>query len=166
MNESINNAHCVPGGSAASAASPGTDPVPTANATAPHRGRRGARLVHLSGGPGWSARLGRRVGAAPAVLPVVVMLGASPVYHPDASTAPGKAVVQDLLNTVAFYCLALALAAFAVGAATWGIGGRMMHSGAGAAAGKMTMLAAVGGAILLGAGPAIIAWALQLGGKA
>jgi hypothetical protein len=104
-----------------------------------------------------------RAAASPAVVAVLV---ASPGYRPDASTAPGKAVVQDLLNTVAFYCLALALGAFAIGAATWGIGGRVMHSSGGAAAGKMTMLAAVGGAILLGAGPAIIAWALALGAKA
>ena len=82
------------------------------------------------------------------------------------SSAPGKQIVQELLNTVAFFCSALALAAFAFGAATWGIGGRMMHSSHGAAMGKMTMLAAVGGAILLGAGPAIIAWAMDLGNKA
>ena len=61
--------------------------------------------------------------------------------------------MQELLNTVAFFCSALALAAFAVGAALWAIGGRMMHSSGGAAMGKMTMLAAAGGAILLGAGP-------------
>jgi hypothetical protein len=69
-------------------------------------------------------------------------------------------------SLVAFFCSALALAAFAFGAATWGIGGRVMHSSSGAAMGKMTMLAAVGGAILLGAGPAIIAWSMTLGGKA
>ena len=164
MNDSTCTPSRPPWGSAGPVADSGTGRTPTG--TTPHRSHRGARPAHEDAGPTWFARLGRRVGAAPAVLPVVGMLGASPVYHPDASTAPGKAVVQDLLNTVAFYCLALALAAFAVGAATWGIGGRMMHSGAGAAAGKMTMLAAVGGAILLGAGPAIIAWALQLGGKA
>jgi hypothetical protein len=94
------------------------------------------------------------------------MVIASPVYRPDASTAPGRAVIQDLLNTVAFFCITVSLGAFAIGAATWGIGGRMMHSSAGAAAGKMTMLAAVGGAILLGAGPAIISWALALGARA
>ncbi|MGH8894738.1 MAG: hypothetical protein ACRDWY_15760, partial [Actinomycetes bacterium] len=60
----------------------------------------------------------------------------------------------------------LTLAAFAMGAAMWGIGGRVMHSSHGAAMGKTTMLAAVGGAILLGAGPALIAWAMGLGGKA
>jgi hypothetical protein len=58
------------------------------------------------------------------------------------------------------------LAAFALGAAMWGIGGRVMHSGHGAAMGKMTMLTAVGGAILLGAGPAIISWAMGLGARA
>ncbi len=91
---------------------------------------------------------------------------AAPGYNPAGSTAPGKAVVQDLLNTVAFYCSVLALCAFALGAATWAIGGRVVHSSSGAAMGKMTMLAAVGGAILLGAGPAIIAWAMSLGGRA
>ena len=91
---------------------------------------------------------------------------AAPNYNPDGSNAPGQAIVQELLNTIAFYCSVLTLAAFAVGAAMWGIGGRMMHSSHGAAMGKMTMLAATGGAILLGAGPAIIAWAMGLGGKA
>jgi hypothetical protein len=91
---------------------------------------------------------------------------AGPNYNPSGSSAPGKQIVQELLNTVAFFCSALALAAFAFGAATWGIGGRMMHSSSGAAMGKMTMLASVGGAILLGAGPAIIAWAMTLGNKA
>ena len=165
MNDAITSTvHRPASGRAGAFGAPGSGRVPAA--TARHRAHWRARVGPVDADPGWFARLGRRVGAAPVVLPVVVMLGASPVYHPDASTAPGKAVVQDLLNTVAFYCLALALAAFAVGAATWGIGGRMMHSGAGAAAGKMTMLAAVGGAILLAAGAAIIAWALQLGSKA
>ena len=91
---------------------------------------------------------------------------ADPVYNPGGSSAPGKQIVQELLNTVAFFCSAIALAAFAFGAATWGIGGRVMHSSSGAAMGKMTMLAAVGGAILLGAGPAIISWAMTLGNKA
>ena len=88
---------------------------------------------------------------------------AGQTYDPGGSNAPGRQVVQELLNTVAFFCSALALAAFAVGAALWAIGGRMMHSSGGAAMGKMTMLAAAGGAILLGAGPAIIAWAISLG---
>ena len=109
-----------------------------------------------------ASRLTLRAAASPAVAMVV----ASPVYRPDASTAPGRAVIQDLLNTVAFFCITVSLGAFAIGAATWGIGGRMMHSSAGAAAGKMTMLAAVGGAILFGAGPAIIGWALALGARA
>jgi hypothetical protein len=87
-------------------------------------------------------------------------------YDPTKSTAPGGAIVQELLNTIAFFAGATSLAAFAFGAALWGIGGRMMHSSSGAAMGKMTMVAAVGGAILLGAGPAIIAWAISLGGKA
>ena len=115
------------------------------------------------------ARVGdliRRAASAPAVTGLIVGFVGSPIYRPDSSSAPGKAVIQDLLNTVAFFCVALALAAFAIGAATWGIGGRLMHSSSGAAAGKMTMLAATGGAILLGAGPAIIAWALVLGRKA
>ena len=97
---------------------------------------------------------------------VVLTVLAAPSYNPNGSSAPGKAVVQELLNTVAFFCSALALAAFAVGAATWGIAGRLMHSSHGGAMGKMTMLAAVGGAVLLGAGPAIIAWAIGLGGRA
>jgi hypothetical protein len=109
-----------------------------------------------------ASRLTLRAAASPAV----AMVATSPVYRPDASTAPGRGVIQDLLNTVAFFCITVSLAAFAIGAATWGIGGRMMHSSAGAAAGKMTMLAAVGGAILLGAGPAIISWALALGARA
>ena len=108
----------------------------------------------------------RQLSLRAASTPAVALIVASPVYRPDASTAPGRAVIQDLLNTVAFFCITLSLGAFAIGAATWGIGGRMMHSSAGAAAGKMTMLAAVGGAILLGAGPAIIAWALALGARA
>lgn len=87
-------------------------------------------------------------------------------YNPGGSTAPGSAIVQELLNTVAFFCSAIALGAFAIGAATWGIGGRMMQSAHGAAMGKMTMVAAVGGAILLGAGPAVIAWAISLGSRA
>jgi hypothetical protein len=109
-----------------------------------------------------ASRLTLRAAASPVVAAVI----ASPVYRPDASTAPGRGVIQDLLNTVAFFCITVSLAAFAIGAATWGIGGRMMHSSAGAAAGKMTMLAAAGGAILLGAGPAIISWALALGARA
>src|SRR4051794_9468704 len=96
----------------------------------------------------------------------LAVLLAGPNYNPGGSSAPGKQIVQELLNTVAFFCSALALAAFAFGAATWGIGGRVMHSSSGAAMGKMTMLAAVGGAILLGAGPAIIAWAMTLGNQA
>ena len=91
---------------------------------------------------------------------------AEPRYNPGGSSAPGKQIVQELLNTVAYFCSAIALAAFAFGAATWGIGGRVMHSSSGSAMGKMTMLAAVGGAILLGAGPAIIAWAMDLGNQA
>lgn len=95
-----------------------------------------------------------------------LMLLVSPNYTPDGGSAPGQAVVQELLNTVAFYCSVVTLGAFAIGAALWGIGGRVMHSSQGAASGKTMMLAAVGGAILLGAGPAIIAWAMGLGGKA
>ena len=53
---------------------------------------------------------------------------AGQTYDPGGSNAPGRQVVQELLNTVAFFCSALALAAFAVGAALWAIGGRMMHS--------------------------------------
>jgi len=93
----------------------------------------------------------------------VVNVLADPNYSPDGTSAPGTGVVQELLNTLAFFCAALALAAFAIGATTWGIGGRMMHSSHGSAMGKMTMLAAVGGAILLGAGPALISWAIGLG---
>jgi hypothetical protein len=104
-------------------------------------------------------------GAHDAAIRLAVVL-AGPNYNPSGSSAPGKQIVQELLNTVAFFCSALALAAFAFGAATWGIGGRVMHSSSGAAMGKMTMLAAVGGAILLGAGPAIIAWAMTLGNQA
>jgi hypothetical protein len=114
----------------------------------------------------------RRLPAAPPDLGsktsalIVLAVLAAPSYDPNGSSAPGKAVVQELLNTVAFFCSALALAAFAAGAATWGIGGRLMHSAHGGAMGKMTMLAAAGGAVLLGAGPAIIAWAIGLGGRA
>lgn len=97
---------------------------------------------------------------------IVSAVLAAPSYNPNGSSAPGKAVVQELLNTVAFFCSALALAAFAAGAATWCIGGRLMHSSHGGALGKLTMLAAVGGAVLLGAGPAIIAWAIGLGERA
>ena len=93
-------------------------------------------------------------------------VAAAPDYDPSGSSAPGRAVAQELLNTVAFFCSVIALAAFAMGAAMWGIGGRIMHSSHGAAMGKMTMLAAVGGSILLGAGPAIIAWAMALGARA
>jgi hypothetical protein len=92
---------------------------------------------------------------------------AGPGYNPaDPGNAPGQAAVQQLLNTIAFYCGWVCLAAFAVGAAMWAIGGRVMHSGHGAAMGKLAMFTAVGGAILLGAGPAIIAWAIGLGTKA
>jgi len=110
--------------------------------------------------------LGSKASAFPVLLAAPSSKPTGPSYDPAVSTAPGAAVVQELLNTVAFFCSALALAAFAAGAATWGIGGRLMHSSHGGAMGKMTMLAAVGGAVLLGAGPAIIAWAIGLGSRA
>jgi hypothetical protein len=96
-----------------------------------------------------------------------VLLLAAPDYDPsNAGGAPGQEAVQQLLNALAFYAAWVCLAGFAIGAAMWGIGGRVMHSGHGAALGKMTMLTAVGGALLLGAGPAIIAWAMRLGAAA
>lgn len=97
----------------------------------------------------------------------VALLLAAPDYDPtNSGGAPGQQAVQQLLNALAFYAGWACLAAFALGAATWAIAGRVMHSGHGAALGKITMLTAVGGALLLGAGPAIIAWAMRLGGTA
>src|SRR5690349_9198268 len=88
-------AHRPVWGSARAAASHATSEVPAE--LSQRRGRRAGCPAQADADRAWCVRLGRRVGAAPAVVPVVAMLGASPVYHPDASTAPGKAVVQDLL---------------------------------------------------------------------
>jgi hypothetical protein len=79
------------------------------------------------------ARLAR-TGTGPAAVTAIVLAG--PGYNPASpGNAPGQAAVQELLNTIAFYCGWVCLAAFAVGAAMWAIGGRVMHSGHGAAMG-------------------------------
>lgn len=75
--------------------------------------------------------------------------------RPDSDGLPGASTVQKLVNGLFFFTLMACLAGFFLSVMTWAIGARAGNSGA-TQNGKVGTLLCAGGALVAGAGPAII----------
>ncbi len=83
------------------------------------------------------------------------MLYAGVSLNPSSTALPGGAVIQSLINGVAFWALIASLAALVIGAAMWAIGNQMQNMQQ-SSAGRRAVLTSVASAILLGAAPTLI----------
>lgn len=83
------------------------------------------------------------------------MLYAGVTLTPSSTALPGGAVIQSLVNGLAFWALIAALAALVIGAAMWAIGNQMQNMQQ-SSAGRRAVLTSIVAAILLGAAPTLI----------
>lgn len=83
------------------------------------------------------------------------MLPANVQLSPNTTALPGSGALQNLANGLAGWALVASLIALVIGAAMWAFGSfsQNMHQ---SMAGRRTVIAAVGAAILIGAAPALI----------
>lgn len=85
----------------------------------------------------------------------VVITLAQVSARPDSNGLPGASTVQKLVNGLFFFTLLACLAGFLLSVLTWAVGARGGNSGA-TQNGKTGTLLCAGGALVAGAGPAII----------
>ncbi len=107
-------------------------------------------LLSLTGWP-WAPSIG--VHDVP-VAPFVGVL-ADVSMNPDTSSLPGGQVLQNMMNGIGGWALALALIGLIVGAAAWALGshGQNYHQ---TYIGRRAVLISGLAALLIGAGPAIV----------
>jgi hypothetical protein len=83
------------------------------------------------------------------------MLIAGVSLTPSTTALPGGAVLQNLINGVAWWALIASLAALVIGAAMWAIGNQTQNMQQ-SSAGRRAVLTSIAAAILLGAAPTLI----------
>ena len=95
--------------------------------------------------------------------PVVhAVLAAKLTLAPDASSLPGGAAIQSLMNGVAWWALIACLLGLVLGAATWALGAHAnnyQHT----STGRKAVLVSGGAAILIGAAPTILNFLFSVG---
>lgn len=81
---------------------------------------------------------------------------------PDVTALPGGNVLQNLMNGLEFWALALALVGLVVGAAAWALGshGQNYHQ---SYVGRRAVLISGLAALLIGAGPGIVSFFFNTG---
>ena len=90
------------------------------------------------------------------------ILAQSVNMRPDFSVIPGSGTLQTLINGVGAFALLLSLAGIIIGGGLWGVGSLSSNHHA-ATMGKRATLYSVVGALIVGAGAALVNWAFGLG---
>ncbi len=85
--------------------------------------------------------------------------------HPDPTALPGSNVLQQLVNGVEAWALAVALLGAFVGAGLWAVASHT-NSHHYAARGRMAALVSAAAALVIGAGPGLINFFQHLGSTA
>ncbi|HKE99392.1 MAG TPA: DUF6112 family protein [Actinomycetes bacterium] len=82
--------------------------------------------------------------------------------RPDFSVIPGSNTLQQLINGVGAFALLLSLIGVIVGGGMWGVGSLSSNHHA-ATIGKRATMYSIAGALIVGAGAALVNWAFGLG---
>jgi|tagenome__1003787_1003787.scaffolds.fasta_scaffold20653915_1 hypothetical protein len=91
-----------------------------------------------------------------------MILAQSVRMRPDFSVIPGSNTLQSLINGVGALALLLSLAGIIVGGGLWGVGSLSSNHHA-ATIGKRATMYSIIGALIVGAGAALVNWAFGLG---
>ena len=116
------------------------------------------------GGTGWShgLRLPDVVRAPEAVHPLTGRLAGVVTMSPDPSQLPGGQILQNLMNGLQFWALALALVGLVIGAAAWALGSHGQNYQQ-TFVGRRAVLVSGLAALLIGAGPGIVTFFYNAG---
>ncbi len=94
--------------------------------------------------------------------PAVRLIGDVVQMKPDVNALPGGSVLQNLMNGLEFWALALALVGLVVGAAAWALGSHGQNYQQ-SYVGRRAVLISGLAALLIGAGPGIVSFFFNTG---
>ena len=120
----------------------------------------GLRLLSRAPVPG--LRLPDAVGAPGVVHPPAGRLAGVVTMSPDPSQLPGGQILQNLMNGLQFWALALALVGLVIGAAAWALGSHGQNYQQ-SFVGRRAVLISGLAALLIGAGPGIVTFFYNAG---
>jgi len=130
----------------------------------------GLRLLSRAHVPEWGGGAGPRHGPCPpgavhaagVIHPLASRLAGVVTMSPDPSQLPGGQILQNLMNGLQFWALALALVGLVIGAAAWALGSHGQNYQQ-TFVGRRAVLISGLAALLIGAGPGIVSFFYNAG---